>query len=739
NYFCLWQGILSCAILLSFSALPVNATEHILQRPKIGLALSGGGARGAAHIGVLKKLEELRIPVDYIAGTSMGSIIGGLYASGKTADELETLIAGIDWDSAFSDTAPRSQLPMRSKIDDDEFLIDFELGLDSSGIIFPRGVIQGQNLQLILKSLFADSLAVDDFDDLPIPFRAVASDIEAGVPVVLEQGDLATALHASMAIPGVYAPVEIYGKTLVDGGVTNNLPVDVVRAMGADIVIAVDISTPLIRGEDLRSAIDILDQLTNILNQGNVQKQIESLSDKDFFIVPELDKYTSSDFSLVLESIGVGAEAVKPVEDRLQKLALSEADYGAHRERILSRRQQPFVPDYITILQDSAISSDALRDRLASEPAVALDLDRLHRDIERIHGLGIFQSVGYSVRDDYGIRGLLIRAREKSWGPSYLRFGVQLEDDFAGSNTYNLTLGLRRKPVNKLGGELSGLVRGGGEPKLSAEYFQPFSSLADTYGLVDFQNERYDISVFSGNDRVAEYTLRDSEFGAYLGLQYSNFVDLRAGLKRSFGRSYLRIGDEDFPGSADFDDSGLVLEARLDTLDTAIFPSGGSRAFFRYKRHFESLGADLNYTTLEMKGLSVKSFGLFRFKLNYSYATTLGDNTPVQALFRLGGFQNLSGYTQNELGGTHAGLLGIGTYFPVLKNRLSQFERPVYLGLSAEAGNVWQDNPQLSSSELIYSSSVYLGTTTPLGPVYLGFGQAEEGRSSFYFSLGHVF
>ncbi len=735
--------LLFVCMALTFFSAPILAVDTIESddeiRPKIGLVLSGGGARGIAHIGVLKKLEELQIPVDYIAGTSMGSIIGALYASGKTATELEQLVLSIDWESAFTDETPRSQLPMRQKIEQNEFLIDLELGVDTSGIVIPKGVVQGQNLHLILKSIYRSALGTEDFDDLPIPFRAVASDIENGTPVVLGRGDLATAIQASMAVPGVFAPVIIDGMTLVDGGVTKNLPVDVVREMGADIVIAIDISTPLLEPEELQTALNILDQLTNILNQSNVSEQVRKLTATDFLIKPRLEGYTSASFDKVSEIVEVGSDSLEKDSSRLAQYALSSAEYSAHRIGIDQRIGSAVIPDFVTVVQNSAVSSESLRKRLSAKPAVELDQVLLHEDIERIHGLGIFQSVNYYLSDGHGIQGLIVNAKEKEWGPNYLKFGLQLEDDFEGTSNYNLALGIRREPINSLGGEFTLVVKGGTDPELSAEYFQPFNSLEDSYFLLDIENRRFSVDLFDEQNRVAEYSVRRSDASAWLGYQYNNSFDVRGGVTRSYGSALRQVGDTAFDKTADFEDGGLALELRYDTLDSVAFARQGHRGLFRYRRNMTSFGADSAYETVELRGTAVESKGQYSFILKYALAGSLDDNAPIQSLFRLGGFQNLSGFSQDSLSGQHSGLLGLGLYFPIMGGESGKFETPVYLGMGVEAGNVWQSKDDISDSSAIFAGSIFLGVNSVLGPVFLGFGQAEGGDSSFYFSLGYLY
>lgn len=724
-------------ILFAFSL----ASADVTPRPKIGLALSGGGARGAAHIGVLKQLEALNIPIDYIAGTSIGSIIGGLYASGYSAAELEVLIADIDWDSAFSDSTNRASLPMRQKLDETDFLIDFELGVDKRGVLVPKGVLQGQRLRLILNDIFRGVTLIDDFDQLPIPFRTVASDIEHGKPVVFHSGDIVSAVQASMAVPGVFAPIEINGMMLVDGGVTNNLPIDVVRSMGADIVIAVDISTPLIAGENLRSAIDILDQLTNILNQANVRDRVDTLSSRDFFIQPDLQEISSANFNMMLQGVKEGERAVRPYIAALSKLAMSSVDYAAHRERITKShsRTHVVIPDYISVRQNSRLSSDALRSRLRTEPLLPIDRKLLHEDIGRIYGLGLFQTVSYRLQEDNGLIGLVIDAHEKDWGPNYVKFGFQLEDDFEGGTDYNLLVGFNRKPINALGGEVSAVVKAGGEPKLGAEYFQPFNSLAKTYGLLSIESGQSSVNIYEGGAKLARYRVREVKAGMYLGTQYSNSMDVRLGLKRSFGTATLNIGDENYENEVSFEGGAAVLELRYDTLDTRSFPKSGNRGSFAYERNYKFFGADNAYAEVAWNGISVTPVGGYRLALNYLVASTLEGDPSVRSLNRLGGFQKLSGYSKNELAGQHAGLLGVALYRPVLESYYEQFQRPVYVGASIEAGNVWQKKTEINTDNFLFSASIFVGTETPLGPMYLGFGQAEEGRSSAYFSLGHLF
>ncbi len=271
--------LLVLLLLLPLSALAAEA------RPKIGLVLSGGAARGLAHIGVLKALDEQGIQIDAIAGTSMGAVVGGLYASGYTPAELERIALEMDWQQALSDAPPRKDVPFRRKQDDRDFLVKQKISFRDDGTLgLPLGVIQGQNLAMVLESLLVHTSDNRDFDKLAIPFRAVSTDIATGEKVVFRKGHLPQAIRASMSIPAVFAPVEIDGRLLVDGGMVDNIPVDVARDMGVDVVIVVDIGNPLRDRKDLSTVLDVMNQSITLMTRKNSEAQLATLKPGDVLI-----------------------------------------------------------------------------------------------------------------------------------------------------------------------------------------------------------------------------------------------------------------------------------------------------------------------------------------------------------------------------------------------------------------------------------------------------------------------
>src|SRR5271155_1301212 len=321
--------VLACALAANGSLLygatatsistanPANPADRPPVRPRICLVLSGGGARGMAHIGVLKVLEQLQVPIDCIAGTSMGAVVGGLYASGMTAAQIEATMQSVDWQEAFRDAPPRRDLAFRRKQDDRNFLVRLPLGLQHGHILLPKGFIQGQKLQETLRQLTLPFSNSTNFDQLPTPFRGVATDLETGQAVLLDKGDLSIAMRASISAPGVFAPVDYHGRMLVDGGLVDNLPINVARAMNADILIVSDVSFPLQPRQRLDSALSISNQMLAILVRKDSDRQKATLGPRDVLIEPALGTALATDFTIAAGTIAQVEAATRAVAARL--------------------------------------------------------------------------------------------------------------------------------------------------------------------------------------------------------------------------------------------------------------------------------------------------------------------------------------------------------------------------------------------------------------------------------------
>ncbi len=735
------------AFTLLFSACLLSETGTVLaappchsesgsDRPAIGLVLSGGGARGAAHVGVIRVLEELNIPIDCIAGTSMGSIIGGLYASGMTIDELQEALLSIDWDDALADDPRREDLPFRRKLEDDEFLYKAAPGISDRGKLkFPSGLIQGQKLGLILKQLTLPVAEVRDFNDLSIPFRAVATDIVTGHEVVLGSGDLATAMRASMSVPGAFSAVEIDGKLLVDGGMANNLPVSVAREMGADIVIVVDISTPLATRDEIKNVLSITAQLSGFLTNANAERSRASLTENDILITPDLGEITSGSFDRSAEAIPTGRTAAEEKTPRLRRLSLTPEQFTTHVAKRSPRRSELPIIDFVRIDNHSRISDAIIISRLHIETGQPLNIPSLERDIGNIYGSDLYENVSYEVIEEDGKTGIVVAVTEKSWGPYYLQGGLALEGSFSGSNNFNLAAGYTRTAINPLGGEWRTIVQLGTERRFFTELYQPLDINSRWFINPIFEWEKRIVNLFDNGNKLAEYDV--SQFGVRLeaGRELGYWGELRGGYRWATGKADLEIGDPSLARD-DFDKGQVFLRLSLDTFNNLFFPHTGSFGNVEYLASRDSLGADTEYDQVRINYLRAIPLGERQtIILGAKFNTTLDDDAPPEGLFRSGGFLNLSGFEENEITGQHFGLLR-GIYL----RRINDFNLlPTYFGVSLEAGNVWNDTGDISRDTILTAGSLFLGVDSFLGPVYVGYGYTEGGNNAGFFFLGNPF
>ena len=402
------------------SAPPPAAAGAVARRPRIGLVLSGGGARGAAHIGVLEILDQLHVPIDAIAGTSMGAVVGGLYASGLSANEVATVANSLNWQDAFHDRPPRTELTYRRKEEDESFLVNFPLGIRNWSFQLPKGLIKGQSLEMLLRRLTVPVATIKSFDSLPTRFRAVATDLATGEAVVMKDGDLASAMRASLSAPGLFVPVEREGRVLVDGGVADNLPIDVARTMDVDILIVVDVGAPLFARDRLGSATAISNQMLSILIRRDATRQLQTLAQSDILISPVMGGASSFDFGIVPRAMAAGATAAQEMRQRLCQLALSPEDYARYQaERAAVQRGLPRI-DYVKVDPSSAPYVDALTGLFGKFAGEQLDPKAVERTITDYYGRGKLEGLDYQVVERPGPAKpalvLLISAQPNSWG-----------------------------------------------------------------------------------------------------------------------------------------------------------------------------------------------------------------------------------------------------------------------------------------------------------------------------------
>ena len=533
-----------------------------------------------AHIGVLKVLEDLGVPIDCIAGTSMGAVVGGLYASGMSAAEIDATMRSVDWQEAFRDAPPRQDLDFRRKQDDRNFLVRLPLGLKHHHLLLPKGFIQGQKLQETLRQLTLPFGNTTNFDDLPTPFRAVATDLENGDAVLLDRGDLSVAMRASISAPGVFAPVDYYGRLLVDGGLAENLPIDVARAMGADILIVSDVSFPLQPREQLDSALSISNQMLAILVRKDSSRQKQTLGPRDILVEPDLGTTPATDFSSAAATIAQGEAAARAIETRLAALRIGADAYRSYLARRATRQRGAPVIRFVRLDPESKRYERTILAEMDSLIGKPLDLDAVGKRITELYGLGYFETLDYSVvqqgTDPDPQYGLEIRARRKSWGPTYVRFGMDLQDNFQGNSQYNVAAEILMTEIGSLDAELETNLQIGSDTRATSEFYQPLDPLRLWFVAPSVRIEARDLPIFVKNLEVDDFRDREVEGDLDFGRNLGNWGEIRVGYHRTNGLTYYRYGNTPDVVEPQYNNGEYFFKFSFDQLDNVHFPREGS-------------------------------------------------------------------------------------------------------------------------------------------------------------------
>jgi len=698
------------------------------ERPKIGLVLSGGGAKGGAHIGALKVIDELNIPIDLIVGTSMGAVVGGLYASGYTANEIEKLLTEIDWESILRSKIDRSNLYYRRKRDDDLFLIKEVLGYANGEAQLPKGVVQGYRLYQYFKQLTIDKEPLKSFDNLPIPFAAVSTDLMTGKRIVLRKGDLAEAMYSSMAVPGIFSPVEVDNLFLIDGGVVNNLPVEVAQEIGADILIVVNVGSPMYTKEEIKSFADVLDQLSNIYVQGNVTKSIELLSDNDILIRPDLGDISTADYHKISETILPGEFATRSQSYQLDQLAYGQPYKKSPSNKIYIKGSK--------VYNHSSLCLDTIYKYLPQEPGVYSTCE-IDQYISRLYGLSFFEKINYGISDDV----LYVKPIEKRWGPTYIQSVLQLGSDFDGGSFYNLGLGITRTLVNPLAGEFRVFGSVGRVNSARVSLYQPMTS--DLKWFIEphllYERRSFAVSIPSSDIIFSEYLFHKGQLDLELGRNFDQWGRASIGYSRAAGQVELDLGRPLFVDS-NFNDGFVFAKLEWDVFDNSYFPNNGTTGAVTYTAHNKHFGADQRFDQVQSRVGIAKTFGKHTLLALGEYNATLHGEPTFNSAFQIGGLFRLSGYTQDQLIGVDTSVFD-AIYFYRVKNvnLIPNYPFPLYVGFSAEAGNAWLNHTSLFKHSFIAAGSIFLGFDTILGPIYLGYGMADNGRKAAHLALGKLF
>lgn len=719
-------GFLITALLL-FTGLCLNTAAAEPRRPKVGLALSGGGARGIAHIGVLAELERIGLKIDYIAGTSMGSIVGGLYAAGYTPEQMKTILEHVEWKEVFSST-PQRRLLRYDKKGDSKYL--FEAGIKLDEIVLPGGILSGYKLDALLNGVCLPVANIRDFDKLTVPYRAVATDIVNGDTVILAGGSLAEAMRISMSIPGMFPPYQYQGRLLVDGGLTQNLPVETVRAMGAEVVIAVDVSTPLRNRGNLKNFIQVLDQTVAIQMIKATERQAALA---DLVIRPDLTAYKSDEFDKTEGILAAGTQAARSKAGALRELAgKKDIPLKPYSRAGLKPVKGVVVAE---VILDGPSSFRSELKRMAPFPAgKRVTVDQLDQTVQKLYGLGNAQSVSYEILPTAGGRSeVRFKVIPKDLGEVAGRLRLKLGINSERTNPTEIELAFRRQLKMLEGSQarlnvLMGRSYGGSLAMVMEDH--PWSGLFLRPEL-SYYSRLHDI--YQNRKIQAEYSVNTLALGLVTGQYLGTWGEISLGYlisRESVDTQIVTMRVPDLSNQL----AGFTASFKMDTMDRMPFPSGGLSSDLTFTRMLKDVGSDLDFSRLEWHGtmaISLAKRHLIRpvWRLVSSFDT---DPPFSQAVF-LGGFEGMWGYAYDEfLGQDLANLQFIYRY---------ELTPIVYLRLAGNVGGTWMSLSEARDNweRLYWGGGLGLGLDTPLGPLELALGLGEAGRVNAYLAFGHKF
>jgi NTE family protein len=722
-------------LLATAAAAQEPQVAHSTSRPRIGLVLGGGGAKGAAHVGVLRVLDELRIPIDCIAGTSMGALVGATLAAGMAPEEIEAVVRDIDWTETVGSRGLRDATPIDYKLAGVNYSNGLELGIANGRVRTPGGLIGTQNIDDLIRTLVADARFTDDFDELPIPFRAVATDMVAGEMVVLGTGDLAAAMRASMAIPGAFAPITLDERVLADGGMMRNLPVDVARNMCADVVIAVWMSSPSLQPEDVASALSVLRRSLDVSIGANQREQIATLTAEDIGIDVPMADIGTEDFQRVPEAIDLGRAAAERLRADLLRLSVPEDEYRAWARAARRQTGETITVADVRVTGLNRVDPAYVRAQLRSTaPGSEISTADIAADTARLYATGDFESVGYRVTGSDDERVLEIEPTEKSWGPDFFGFDLGLAADTQGDLAALLRADHRRTWINARGGQWHNALQVGRRALMTSDFYQPLDVghryFVHPIGML--VNDLEDIYI--DGDRAAQYYVRELYSQIDFGMNVGTRAQVRVGLRTGVHEADLDTGLPGLPELARTSDTSVQARLVYDTRDSVGLPTRGTFVNARYARSEEWLGGELDYGLLE--GVVQQAFSLRGNSLSViaGGAKTLSGDLPITQEIELGGIRTFPGLQPGELRGDGYWYAG-ATYSWRLFDLQPLFGQALYAGLRVQAGEMRNRLDDVDDGTL-YGIAGTVSGRTPVGPFLLSLGYVDNGSWELQFTIG---
>jgi len=702
------------------------------QRPKIGVALEGGGAMGLAHIGVLKWFEEHQIPVDYVAGTSMGGLVGGFYATGMTPEEMRSLISGLDWRKILGDRTPYEDLSYRRKEDQRAYPNSLIFGL-RNGLSAPAGLIPGHQIGLLIDRVTLPYYGLASFDDMPVPFRCVATDIVSGKPHVFQDGPLAVALRSTMSIPGAFSPVREGKAVYVDGGLLDNLPTDVVRQMGAEIVIAVHLEPGPVEANDIRSVFKVLNQSVNAMI---ADSELRSLAQADAIVSVPLGEFTSVDYAKSEPIMDRGYAAAKAKSRLLEAFALGDDDWRAFVDARSARRPKGVPePEFVQIEGASPKGQEYASRYFRSFLDKPFDPSKLDDALTRMTGVGRYDSASYWLTQRDGKPGLLVRVVEKTDAPPMFQPAFEVDGSQAGNVDFTMGTRLTLMDVAGYRSEWRTDVLFGNTYGVQTELYRPFTSESRWFFAPHADASDTAFAIYAKNDPLADYRIYRTNIGGDLGYGFGRFSEVRVGYEIGSLNTQLRLGTPQIPVV-----EGRIGRARmhylLDYTDDPVIPRRGVSVESNFRWTDHSPGAKDGFPSMDLK------LGFFQpisreasVFLEGKGGTTFGTTSTGIPQFFLGGPLQLSAYGQNELQGNQYYLLRAGYMHDLLT-------LPPFLGKKVYAVGAYEIGKMYgitTGSNLPDDVAAGFLAETAVGPFFIGGSVGDSGHRKWFFQLGRVF
>jgi NTE family protein len=714
----------------SDAAAPEKETPR--PRPRIGVALEGGGALGLAHIGVLQWFEDHHIPIDFVAGTSMGGLVGGFYAAGKSPQELRKLVEAQNWDIILGGKTPYEDLSFRRKEDLVAYPNQINLGL-RKGLLLPSGLNAGHLISLLIDRETLPYSDIQSFDDLPIPFRCVATDLVSGQQAVFAQGPLSQAMRATMAIPGLFSPVREGEHVYVDGGLVGNLPTDVVRAMGADIVIGIHLQTSPTKADNIQSIFNVLGRSIDVVVAEN---ELRGLAGADLVVKVELQDFNSLDYPKAAAIIQKGTEAADQKARILETYSLDDASWQEYlRKRDARRKTEVPVPQFVKVVganPEAQANLERFLQPLAGQP---IDKGKIEHLLTRLTGFGRYDSAGYQLTRENGRDGLLIVVHEEAYAPPSLHLGFEVDGSESGDVSFTLAARLTSLDVAGYRSEWRTDFLFGNTYGIASELYRPLTPASRWFVAPHADASNAAFKVYRKNDPLALYRLDQADIGLDLGYGINHFSEIRAGYDVGYLNAKLRLGTPEFAsikgrlGSA-------RLRYRLDHTDDYVVPRRGITVESNFRWY------DTNPGTISAFPVMDASIGYFRpitrpaslFLISQG-GTTFGTTSTGYPQFFLGGPGRLSAYGTNELFGNqyyffHAGYLHDLWTLPSLAGK------KVYAVASYEFGKMYGF---ANSSRFPNDVAAGVVAETAVGPLFVGGSVGDSGHRKWIFQLGRVF